>query len=65
MHATNMGASVYFCDCGVRTADGMPCLVGRAAPMVDDKAAGRKPNDAMHPAQHLCAAMFVVERAAA
>lgn len=64
MHATNVGASVYFGDCGLRTADGMPCLIGRVALMTDDKAAGRKPTDAMRPAQHLRAAMFVVERAA-
>jgi hypothetical protein len=43
---------------------GTPCLVGRAALMTDEKAAHRKESDTMRPAQHLRAAVLVIERAA-
>ena len=41
MHRTNAGASVYFGDCGLRTSDGRPVLVGRGALMTDDAAVWR------------------------
>ena len=64
MHKTNCGASVYFGDCGLRATDGTLVLIGRAALMMDERAPGRKPSDAMLPAQHLRAMILVVERAA-
>lgn len=63
MHATNAGASVYFGDCGLRAEGGVPVLMGRVALMTDERAPGRKPSDTMRPAQHLRAALFVIERA--
>ena len=63
MHASNGGACVYFGDMGLRALDGTPVLVGRVSLMVDTK--HTKPSDAMLPAQHLRAAMFVIERSAA
>lgn len=62
MHASNGGACVYFGDMGLRALDGTPVLVGRSALMEDAK--HRKPSDAMLPAQHLRAALFVIERTA-
>ena len=64
MHGSNAGASVYFGDCGLCTGDNRPVLLGRVSLMTDAKAPRRKPADTMLPAQHLRAAMFVVERAA-
>jgi hypothetical protein len=65
MHATNAGASVYFADCGLRNAKtGTPVLVGRVSLMTASDAPGRKASDDMLAAQHLRAAIFVVERAA-
>ena len=61
MHATNPGATIYFGDMGLRTADGGPVLVGRVSLMIEQS----KPLDAMRAAQHLRAGVFVAERALA
>lgn len=62
MHASNAGASVYFGDCGLRSPDGCPVLLGRVSLMTDADAPGRLHSDTMLPAQHLRAAVFVCER---
>ena len=64
MHASNAGACVYFGVSDLRTRAGIPVMIGRVTLMTDDSAPGWKPSDRMLPAQHLRAALFVVERAA-
>ena len=64
MHASNAGACVYFGVTDLRTRAGIPVMIGRVTLMTDDSAPGWKPSDRMLPAQHLRAALFVVERAA-
>ena len=61
MHASNPGATVYFGDIGLRSADGGPVLIGRVSLMIEPS----KPSDNMRAAQHLRAGVMVAERALA
>jgi len=63
MHHSNAGACVYFGEYGLQSRGGVPIMVGRVALMTDEDAPSWSAADKMLPAQHLRAALFVVERA--